>query len=165
MRHYRRRIGTRLQAHQFNIRSIGKTRQRHLGRMIRVRPAILGRNTHRRAEGLPHGRQSIYSCCDQSRLLYKAYQQEIAACDQEIEKLVSAFEPRVDPVQKPLPPDRKRNRNEQKKRKKRGLPKTEFDLRTEAYKLFGVDVTQIPGLEMSVLPLFSVRPLITPELT
>ena len=54
MRHYRRRIGTRLQAHQFNIRSIGKTRRRHLGRMIRVRPAILGRNTHRRAEGLPH---------------------------------------------------------------------------------------------------------------
>lgn len=28
-------------------------------------------------------------------------------------------------------------------------------MRTEAYKLFGVDVTQIPGLEMSVLPLFS----------
>jgi transposase len=46
----------------------------------------------------------------QSRLLYKTYQQEIAGCDQEIEKLVSAFEPRVDPAQKPLPPDRKRNR-------------------------------------------------------
>ena len=58
----------------------------------------------------------------QSRLLYKAYQQEIAECDQEIEKLVRAFEPRVDPVQKPLPPDRKRNRNAQKKRKKRGFP-------------------------------------------
>jgi transposase len=91
----------------------------------------------------------------QSRLLYKTYQQEIAGCDQEIEKLVSAFEPRVDPAQKPLPPDRKRNRNAQKKRKKRGLPETGFDLRTEAYKLFGVDVTQVPGLEMSVLPLFS----------
>jgi transposase len=91
----------------------------------------------------------------QSRLLYKTYQQEIAACDQEIEKLVSAFESRVDPAQKPLPPDRKRNRNAPKKRKKRGLPETGFDLRTEAYKLFGVDVTQVPGLEMSVLPLFS----------
>jgi transposase len=91
----------------------------------------------------------------QSRLLYKTYQQEIAGCDQEIEKLVSAFEPRIDPAQKPLPPDRKRNRNAQKKRKKRGLPETGFDLRTEACKLFGVDVTQIPGLEMSVLPLFS----------
>jgi hypothetical protein len=31
---------------------------------------------------------------------------------------------------------------------------SQFDLRTEAYKLFGVDVTQIPGLETNVLPLF-----------
>jgi hypothetical protein len=31
------------------------------------------------------------------------------------EKLVSAFEPRVDPAQKPLPPARKRNRNAKKK--------------------------------------------------
>jgi transposase len=54
-----------------------------------------------------------------------------------------------------LPADRKRNRNASKKRKKRGLPATGFDLRTEAYKLFGVDVTQVPGLETSVLPLFS----------
>jgi transposase len=91
----------------------------------------------------------------QSRLLYQTYQQEIAACDQEIEKLLSAFEPRADPTQKPLPPDRKRNRNAPKKRKKRGLPETGFDLRTEAYKLFGIDATQVPGLEMSVLPLFS----------
>jgi transposase len=91
----------------------------------------------------------------QSRLLYKTYQQEITECDQEIEKRLIAFDPRVDPAQKPLPLDRKRNRNAPKKRKKRGLPETGFDLRTEAYKLFGVDVTQVPGLETSVLPLFS----------
>ena len=91
----------------------------------------------------------------QSRLLYKSYQQEVAKCDQEIEKLVSAFEARVDPAQKPLPRDRKRNRNASKKRKKHGLPETGFDLRTEAYKLFGVDVTQVPGMETSLLALFS----------
>lgn len=91
----------------------------------------------------------------QSRLLYKTYQQEIVKCDQEIERLVGTFPARVDPEQKPLPPDRKRHRNAKKKRKKQGLAETGFDLRTEAYKLFGVDVTQIPGLEMSVLPLFS----------
>ena len=91
----------------------------------------------------------------QSRLLYKTYQQEIVKCDQEIEKLLSTFEPRVDTAQKPLPPDRKQNRNAKKKRKKMGLPETGFDLRTEAYRLFGVDATQIPGLETSVLPLFS----------
>jgi len=91
----------------------------------------------------------------QSRLLYQTYQQEIARCDQEVEKRLGAFEARVDPAQKPLPPDRKRNRNAPKKRNTRGLPETGFDLRTEAYKLFGVDATQVPGLEMSVLPLFS----------
>lgn len=100
----------------------------------------------------------------QSRLLYKAYQQEIIECDRETEKLLSVFEARVDPTQKPLPPDRKHNRNAQKKPKRQkkqhsqsqyGLSEAGFDLRTEAYKLFGVDVTQIPGVEMSVLPLFS----------
>ena len=94
----------------------------------------------------------------QSRTLYKTYQQEMIECDREIEKLLGTFEARVDPAQKPLPPDRKRNRNARKKRQKQnkeGHCATEFDLRTEAYKLFGVDTTQIPGLETSVLPLFS----------
>jgi len=81
------------------------------------------------------------------------YQESIAACEEEIEKLVVAFEPRVDPVEHPLPPDRK---EKQRKRKKKSInPKTGFDTRTEAYKLFGVDVTQIPGLMLMVLTLFS----------
>ena len=76
-------------------------------------------------------------------------------CDLEIEKILPRFEPRTDPVETPLPPDRKRNRAGKKRRKKNGHPNPEFDLRTEAYKLFGVDVTQIPGLEENALPLFS----------
>jgi transposase len=61
----------------------------------------------------------------------------------------------VDPDEKPLPPDRKRNRSGNKRRKKNGNPNPHYDLRTEAYKLFGVDVTQIPGLETTALTLFS----------
>jgi len=91
----------------------------------------------------------------QSRELYRIYQQQIVACDLEIEKLLREFEPRTDPAEKPLPPDRKRNRAGKKRRKKNGHPHPEFDLRTEVYKLFGVDVTQIPGLEENALPLFS----------
>jgi len=34
-------------------------------------------------------------------------------------------------------------------------PKTGFDVRTESYKLFGVDLTQIPGLMAMILTLFS----------
>jgi len=72
-------------------------------------------------------------------------------CDKEIEKLVAAFEPKADPKEKPMPEDRKQK--QRRRRKKSGSP--EFDMRTEAYKLFGVDLTQIPGLMMLVFMLFS----------
>jgi transposase len=88
----------------------------------------------------------------QSRQMYQHYQEQIIACDEEIEKLLVAFQPRVDPTERPLPPDRKRPRGSQKKN---ANPKTGFDLRTESYKLFGVDLTQIPGLMAMVLTLFS----------
>ena len=91
----------------------------------------------------------------QSRDLYRTYQQQIVACEEEIEKLLQQFKPRVDPNEKPLPPDGKRNRRSRKKRKKEGPRDSGFDLRTESYKLFGVDLTQIPGLETLPLPLFS----------
>ena len=61
----------------------------------------------------------------------------------------------MDPAEKPLPPDRKRNRSDSKRRQKKGNPQNGFDLRREAYKRFGVDVTQIPGVETIALPLFS----------
>lgn len=91
----------------------------------------------------------------QSRDLYRTYQQQIVACEEEIEKLLQRFEPRVDPNEKPLPPDGKRDRSGRKRKKKRGHRESQFDLRTESYKLFGVDVTQIPGLDTLPLPLFS----------
>ena len=91
----------------------------------------------------------------QSRDLYRIYQQQIVNCDLEIEKMLREFEPRTDPAERPLPPDRKRYRGGSKRRKKNGHPHPEFDMRTETYKLFGVDVTQIPGLEENALPLFS----------
>jgi transposase len=76
----------------------------------------------------------------QSRDLHRTYQQQILYCDQEIEKLLGSFEPWVDPTEQPSPPDRKRFRK--KNRKKTGHHcGAGFDLRTEAYKLYGVDVT------------------------
>jgi transposase len=87
----------------------------------------------------------------QSRDLYRTDQQ-IANCDLEIEKMLPEFEPRVDPAERPLLPDRKRKRSG---RKKNGFSHPEFDLRTETYKLFRLDVTQIPGLQENALPLFS----------
>ena len=83
--------------------------------------------------------------------LYRSHCSLIADCDREIEKLVAAFEPKADPEKKPMPEDRKQK---QRKRKKKG-GNPDFDMRTEAYKLFGVDLTQIPGLMMLVFMLFS----------
>ena len=62
-----------------------------------------------------------------------------------------------------MPPDRKKSRNHAKKRKAKhrkkcapqSRPAREFDLRTEVYTLFGVDVPQISGLELLALLLFS----------
>jgi len=94
----------------------------------------------------------------QSRRLYGEYQQQIAECDAEMERLIGGFQPRVDPQLQPLPLDTKKNRTYAKKRKQRAKTQPssrEFDLRTEVYKLFGVDVTQIPGLEFLALQWFS----------
>ena len=88
----------------------------------------------------------------QRLVLYRSYRDQINDCDKEIETLVAAFAPRVDPeVKKPLPEDRKKRQRQ--RRKKTGNP--DFDMRTEAYRLFGVDLTQIPGLMMLVFMLFS----------
>ena len=89
----------------------------------------------------------------QSRQMYRHYQEQIAACDEEIEKLLVAFQARVDPQEKPLPPDRKKRKRG--RCKKNAKTKQGFDLRTESYKIFGVDLTQIPGLMAMVLTLFS----------
>jgi transposase len=83
--------------------------------------------------------------------LYRSHREQIDKCDLEIEKLLAAFAPKVDPEQKPMPEDRKQK--QRKRKKKTGSPG--FDMRQEAYKLFGVDLTQIPGLMALVFLLFS----------
>src|ERR1700686_777680 len=98
-------------------------------------------------------RQEHLFTLKQSRKSYQHYQEQIAACDEEIEKLVVAFEAWGAPVERPLPPNRKKKQSGRKK--KNVNPKTGFDVRTESYKLFGVDLTQIPGLMAMILTLFS----------
>lgn len=88
----------------------------------------------------------------QSRDLYRVYQRQIEQCDREIQDLLGGFEQRVDPNDKPLPPDQK------KRRTRNGRNPAEeggFDMRKELYKLYGVDVLQIPGLERMSMTLFS----------
>jgi len=82
-------------------------------------------------------RQEHLFALKQAVELYDFYHQQIEACDREIERYLHTFEAKVDPVQHPLP-----------KRKKENRYQSFTDLRTELYRMSGVDFTQIPGLDV-----------------
>jgi len=73
--------------------------------------------------------------------LYDFYNQQITACDQEIEQKYAAFKPQVDLTETPLP-SRKQRRNKPKGNE------PAFDLRRDLYRLAGVDLTQVDGLQV-----------------
>jgi transposase len=68
--------------------------------------------------------------------LYDTYQEQIQQCDAEVEQCLSQFSSQS---QEPLPPRPKG------KKPSRNAPK--FDLRSQLYRITGVDFTQIDGLE------------------
>jgi transposase len=95
-------------------------------------------------------REHIFTL-EQSRQMYFHYRKNVESCDQEIVELLENFEPHVDVAVKPLQP----HLGPSRKRRTKRTGDFRFDVRTEAYKLFGVDVTQIPGLNQLAIPLFS----------
>ena len=74
----------------------------------------------------------------QSLALYDFTQQHIAACDQEIERVLATFDSLVAPEEPPFPPPTTPHR-----RPPRNEPA--FDLRPHLYRITGVDLTQVPG--------------------
>jgi transposase len=70
--------------------------------------------------------------------LYDFYTAQIQECDAEIEQHYRVFKPVVDVEQNPLPPTRKKNTHS------KNAPA--FDVRTQLYRLTGVDLTAIEGL-------------------
>jgi hypothetical protein len=68
----------------------------------------------------------------QSRTLYQSYREQIVDCDREIEALLRQLPPRADPHN--LPPRHKKTR-----KKKRTAGAINFNYRSEAYRMFGVD--------------------------
>lgn len=81
-----------------------------------------------------------------ARDIYGYYREKISECDVKIEALLAGFESRIDAEQEPLPAKTtsrvKPTRNE-----------VGFDLRTELYRIFGMDLTQIPGVQSSTVSL------------
>lgn len=84
----------------------------------------------------------------QSVELLDYYQKQIQDCDHEISAQLKTMESRVDPVQQPMKTARSR------KKKTRNQPT--YDCREQAYRISGVDLTQIDGIsESAALTLIS----------
>lgn len=77
----------------------------------------------------------------QSLAAYRHYQKLIADCDSEIEQALKRFDAKVDVKAKPL--------NAPKVRRRRFFGnEPSFDLRSHLYRIFGVDLTAVPGINI-----------------
>jgi len=77
---------------------------------------------------------------EQSLDLYQIYQQKIQTCDERIDGQLRSMEPRIDPLNEPIPEPR---RGKDARRHQSG-----FDLRGQLYRITGVDLTRIDGIEV-----------------
>lgn len=79
---------------------------------------------------------------EQSLQCYRHYQGLITDCEQRVKALLSAFDSRVNPDERPIPESAKTS-------PKRGSAAGE--LRIELYRLTGVDLTAIPGIQSTTI--------------
>jgi len=87
-------------------------------------------------------RQELLLVLAQEVELYGVYQNKIAECDRQLQTQLRTMAPKVDLKSNPLGPRPKG------KRAQGNAPK--FDLRTELYRLTGVDWTQVNGIDVTV---------------
>lgn len=87
-------------------------------------------------------RQELLFVLQQEVELYRTYQEKIRACDQQLQRHLRSMTPKVDLQAQPLGPRPKG------KRARGNAPK--FDLRTELYRITGVDWTQVDGIDVQV---------------
>lgn len=82
----------------------------------------------------------------QARATYAHYMRQAADCDLKIQALLGQFDSMVNVAAEPLPPSGKRLGKK--------CTETGFDLREELYRILGVDLTQVPGLQTSTVSAF-----------
>jgi transposase len=75
----------------------------------------------------------------QSLAAWRNYQKLMTECDREIEEQLKAFDSAIDVQEKPLAPPKVRSRS-------RYTNEPGFDLRGHLYRVFGVDLTAVPGI-------------------
>lgn len=92
-----------------------------------------------------HWREELLFVLRQIHALYFIHLQSIRECDQRIEAHLKTLEGKVDLAAQPLPAARPKNRLPKRKH----IP--QFDLRRELYRIAGVDLTQIDGLNVQTV--------------
>jgi transposase len=83
----------------------------------------------------------------QALTTWRHYQQLMAQCDVETERVLATLEGKVNVAENPPPPS-----TLQHKKPHGNEPK--FDARTELYRLYGVDLTQVPGIQVNTALVF-----------
>ena len=76
----------------------------------------------------------------QALLTWRHYQTLVAECDVEIARVLAQFDSRVDVSASPPPPTTQRHKQPQRS-------EPQFDARTELYRITGVELTQVPGVQ------------------
>jgi transposase len=89
-----------------------------------------------------HWREECLFVLQQVHDLYYTCLEKIRECDERIETQLQAIAAKVDPAVRPLPAARAKNRLPKRKH----IP--QFDLRGELYRITGVDLTQIDGINV-----------------
>jgi transposase len=101
---------------------------------VKARPADIARSL----EG--NWREELLFILRQEVELYEVYQQKIADCDRQMRHHLESFRSQVDLSSNPIGP---------KPRGKKGSRNApQFDLRTELYRITGIDWTQINGIDV-----------------
>lgn len=91
-----------------------------------------------------HGnwRNELLFVLQQEVQMYRMYQKRMADCDQQLQEHLRSLQPKVDVAAQPLGPRPKG------KRARGNAP--QFDLRSELYRITGVDWTQVDGMDVQI---------------
>jgi transposase len=83
-----------------------------------------------------HFREEHLFALSQAVELYDIYQDKLRACDQAIERQLNTFDAQAEPADLPPPKDKRKQGNA-----------LAFDVRTQLYRITGVDLTRIDGID------------------
>jgi len=103
---------------------------------VKASKAVIAKSLH------GNWRPELLFVLRQEMEIYRGCQNRIAACDQQLQRHLGTMESKVDTQAQPLGPRPKG------KRARGNAP--QFDLRTELYRLTGVDWSQVDGIDVQI---------------